>query len=438
MVDTLTPNIKLTNQEEGTNLNTWGLLADNNFERIDDKFGDVTTIDTTGGETVLVDAQEIVNAIEVDGELTAAADIIFSGRGSSWVIKNGTTGSYPLACKVSGQPGVVIPQGTQRLIYCNGTDISFANTESAAAAEATIASAGTTDILAAVTEFINITGTATITSFGTGANQKRFCRASGAFKIVHNGTSLITPTAKTIEVEVGDTFVVISDAASNARVWVYQRVSGKALESEFQIGEAMWQAASGPRTNFLRCNGLTVGSANSGATELASAEAEGIFKHLWETYSNTICPVVGGRGGSADADWAGNRQITLPDWRGRAPFGLDDMGNDAAGVITAGTPLVPGSEGGSEERTLDATHIPEITGSTSSDGEHLHSETRGSQSGGNIFAGGGYSAFLSTNAGGTTGSAGEHDHVVTAGNPSPDPVNTMPPYVLGTWYMRYK
>lgn len=28
MADTLTTNIKLTNQEEGTNLNTWGVLAD--------------------------------------------------------------------------------------------------------------------------------------------------------------------------------------------------------------------------------------------------------------------------------------------------------------------------------------------------------------------------------------------------------------------------
>ena len=44
MADTLTTNLLLTNQTEGGNNNSWGTIADANFEEIDDKFGDTTDI----------------------------------------------------------------------------------------------------------------------------------------------------------------------------------------------------------------------------------------------------------------------------------------------------------------------------------------------------------------------------------------------------------
>ena len=42
MADTLTTNVLLTNQTEGGNNNSWGGIADNNFEFIFDKFGEFT------------------------------------------------------------------------------------------------------------------------------------------------------------------------------------------------------------------------------------------------------------------------------------------------------------------------------------------------------------------------------------------------------------
>ena len=78
MADTTTPNLLLTNQTEGGNTNTWGQIADANFEEIDDKFGDVTAISTTGGTTTLSDAQEIVNAIVLTGTLVSNVTVVFS------------------------------------------------------------------------------------------------------------------------------------------------------------------------------------------------------------------------------------------------------------------------------------------------------------------------------------------------------------------------
>ena len=50
MADTLTPNIRLTNQTEGGNNNSWGTIADANIEQIDNKFRDTTSI--TGPEAM--------------------------------------------------------------------------------------------------------------------------------------------------------------------------------------------------------------------------------------------------------------------------------------------------------------------------------------------------------------------------------------------------
>lgn len=128
MADTLTPNILLTNQTEGGNLNTWGQKADANFEEFDDKFGDVTAVSTAGGTTTLSDSQAIVNAVAVSGTLLSNATIEFPARGGSWNIKNNTAGAFTVTVKVTGQTGVVIDQGEARTVFFNGTDLEFSNT----------------------------------------------------------------------------------------------------------------------------------------------------------------------------------------------------------------------------------------------------------------------------------------------------------------------
>src|SRR5262245_12922775 len=80
------------------------------------------------------------------------------------------------------------------------------------------------------------------------------------------------------------------------------------------------------KTGYVRLNGRTMGNGASGATERANADTEDLFAYLWNNLTNTIAPVSGGRGGSAAADYAANKTITLPDMRGRALVGLDDMG----------------------------------------------------------------------------------------------------------------
>lgn len=97
-------------------------------------------------------------------------------------------------------------------------------------------------------------------------------------------------------------------------------------------GDVKSKYGTGPLSGFVRANGLTIGSATSGATERANADTQNLFVYLWNADPNLV--VTGGRGANALADFSANKQITLPDLRGRVPVGLDDMGNSAAGRLT--------------------------------------------------------------------------------------------------------
>lgn len=96
-------------------------------------------------------------------------------------------------------------------------------------AETDVASAGTCDIGAAAALRVRITGTTTITSFGTSANRIRFLRFAGALTLTHNGTSLILPGSANITTVAGDTATAMSDGSGNWRVTNYQRGDGTPL-----------------------------------------------------------------------------------------------------------------------------------------------------------------------------------------------------------------
>lgn len=121
-------------------------------------------------------------------------------------------------------------------------------------------------------------------------------------------------------------------------------------------------------SGYVLASGNTIGSAASGATERANSDTEALYTLLWNSYSNTILPIQDSagspstRGASAAADFAANKRLPTPDFRGRIAVGKDDMGGTAANRITAagsgitGTTL--GASGGSQTHTLITAEIP--------------------------------------------------------------------------------
>jgi len=75
--------------------------------------------------------------------------------------------------------------------------------------EVDVASASTTDIGAANSSTVRITGTTTITSFGTNYNGPRYVRFAGVLTLTHNATTLILPGGVNITTAAGDSAIVV-------------------------------------------------------------------------------------------------------------------------------------------------------------------------------------------------------------------------------------
>lgn len=93
-----------------------------------------------------------------------------------------------------------------------------------------IASATTTDIGAATGNYVDVTGTTTITGLGTiQAGVIRIVRFTGALTLTHNATSLILPGGANITTVAGDVAVFVSLGSGNWRCVSYTKIDGSPL-----------------------------------------------------------------------------------------------------------------------------------------------------------------------------------------------------------------
>lgn len=126
--------------------------------------------------------------------------------------------------------------------------------------EINIASASTTDLASGGSQgVVAITGTTTITSFGSNADISApiyFGRFTGALILTHNATSLILPAGANIQTVAGDTFVAQYLGSGNWKVLSYSPISGKAVAPIEEIGD--WT----PVLTFATAGNLSVAYTN--------------------------------------------------------------------------------------------------------------------------------------------------------------------------------
>ena len=82
--------------------------------------------------------------------------------------------------------------------------------------------------------------------------------------------------------------------------------------SSFTTGDVKTTLKTAADAGWVMMNDGTIGDASSGATTRANADTQALFTLLWTNVSNTNCPVSGGRGASAAADFAAHKTIALP------------------------------------------------------------------------------------------------------------------------------
>lgn len=104
--------------------------------------------------------------------------------------------------------------------------------------------------------------------------------------------------------------------------------------SAFVTGDIKF-SANPSQNGWIPLNDGTIGSAASGATTRANADTEALYTLLWNQCADLYCPVTGGRGASAAADFAANKPLRLPRVAGRAIGGVGVTTRSVSGTGAA-------------------------------------------------------------------------------------------------------
>lgn len=119
----------------------------------------------------------------------------------------------------------------------------------------------------------------------------------------------------------------------------------------FSCGDVKFTTKTSADTGWVMMSDGTIGDASSGAT-VASDDNEDLWKHCYDTFSNSLCAVSGGRT-SRDADWSAHKTLALTKTLGRA---LAVSGSGSG--LTART---HGSNVGTETHVLSLAETPAHT-----------------------------------------------------------------------------
>jgi hypothetical protein len=224
-------------------------------------------------------------------------------------------------------------------------------------------------------------------------------------------------------------------------------------------GDIKARLAADALTGWVIINGTTIGSATSGATQRANPDTQPLFLYLWQNCIDAHCPVVGGRGATAIADFNANKQITLPDMRGKSFIGRDCMGSGCAGLLlssnitSGGTDGVdtPAAGGGVANQTASTTitqaNLPNVNFAVSVSGaNHAHGVSGGTIAGTSTYptwsAGGNGGGFpigpssISINNSGTLSMSGTAASGGSGTAAASVPFSNLQPVLLATFYMK--
>lgn len=151
-----------------------------------------------------------------------------------------------------------------------------------------IASASTTDLGAVAGLAHDITGTTTITSFGTiAAGTLKVVKFEGALTLTHNATSLILPGAANITTADGDVAIMLSEGSGNWRCVSYIKSSAAPIAMSPITNSLASDVALNNGSNFFTGPTVAQGTAGtwfaSGTVTLVDTAGTATFNvKLWD------------------------------------------------------------------------------------------------------------------------------------------------------------
>lgn len=196
----------------------------------------ISTAGTSGG-TANAQTVTAANFTSTDGQIiifkagatnTGAMSLNPNGSGPINVLKDTWAGPKSLI------GGEVVAGNDIAVVYDSSAGAFHLISHPVTNNAVTLASATTTDLGTVTTRNVVISGTTTITSFGSSASTSApiyNLKFTGALTLTYNATSLILPTAANITTAANDTAVAMYLGSGNWQVISYQRASGAQLAS---------------------------------------------------------------------------------------------------------------------------------------------------------------------------------------------------------------
>lgn len=379
-----------------------------------------------------------------------------SGERIRWISGGANTVVAPTISKDAGATSKTVKKGASAALVAgdfgasgcpmeaeyNGTDVILINPQSSAsftggtlssttsmsgkafneAKGASVASASTTDIWTpADGNYIHITGTTTITSFGTApqAGAERVLVFDSALTITYNATTLKTPTGASLSMAAGSFAIVRADTTTNMIVIYASSASSAAPVKHTTVltSGTTWTTNAAHKWATVTVIGGGAGGGGSGSANQSAggggAGGVAIKTYLTLAPSTAYTISVGGAGGGGNGSSGGNGGnttftdgTTLITGSGGTGGGGSGSGG-AGGAATNGDVNLPGSQGGTTSNG---------SGASGAGGSNLYGYGGQAVSGATINgqAGSGYGAGGSGNVGfgGVSGGAGKAGAII--------------------------
>jgi hypothetical protein len=194
--------------------------------RVGDRIREKST--TTGtGSYILSGAYPGFSTIASFLTLDADTCFFFASDGTDWEVFLGTRANATTLARTtvlaSSNGGSLVNWGSGTKEITGSVPARFA--ELLNTIEISVASAATCDIGAVQGMKVLITGTTTITSFGTATHKVRMVRFAGSLVLTRNATTLNLPGNANITTAANDCAWATSDGSGNWRVYFYQRAA---------------------------------------------------------------------------------------------------------------------------------------------------------------------------------------------------------------------
>jgi microcystin-dependent protein len=181
-----------------------------------------------------------------------------------------------------------------------------------------------------------------------------------------------------------------ADAALLAAIGVANAIDFNS--KQWRVGDVRVTGRAVPDHSWLFPTGQTIGAANSGAA-LSDAKYENLFE-IAKTWGSNTGKTWGGAGDAGI--------VTLPDMRGRAIYGADNLGGTSKDIILDDGADKVGGEFGSQSSSIGTSNLPSHNHAVGAAGNHGHTSNNG-----------GVHKHTNTGVGNhdhTIGNAPNHDH----------------------------